>query len=355
MDLKTSLTTYSQEVNNTLKVFFTEQEQPATAIDDSLVNSLKMLRDFSLRGGKAVRPYLVKLGFEIAGGKTTPGLTKAAASTDLHHKHILILDDIADRDQERYGGPTLEWAYKDIFKEFKDGEHRARTFAMLDGVWLGALARELLSQSGFEPEKILKCQRILNTLMFRDTLAGWQIHALECDRPINEVTPEEFIKGLELVTARYTFEGPFKMGLTLAGNQDEKLEQALTTYSQKVGTAFQIHDDILGLFGDTKKTGKPVGNDIREGKKTLLVQIAYKHATSEQKVILERSVGDANLAPQDLALVQQIVKTTGSLEYSQKLEKDMISQGIEALAKLPDSQPKQLLTELAQFTIVREK
>jgi geranylgeranyl diphosphate synthase, type I len=355
MSFANSLTEYSKEVHLTLEDFFKRQEVQAKEIDTTLVDSLAVLREFSLRGGKAVRPYLVSLAYSMAGGASNPELIKVASAIDLHHKHLLILDDIADRDQERYGGPTVEWAYKKIFSKIKDADHRSRTFAMMDGVWLGALSKELLLESSFEPSKLLDCLKILNTIMFRDTLAGWQIHGLECDKKISQVTPEEFTKGLELVTARYTFEGPFKIGLKLAGNQDLKLESALTEYSQKVGTAFQIHDDILGLFGDSEKTGKPVGNDVREGKKTLLIQYAYTHSERKTQEFLESVVGNAGISPEEINKVQEIVKVSGALEDSVKIEKKMIDEGVRALSSLPDSSEKRILIELAHFVIQRDR
>lgn len=356
MSLAASLATYSQKVNQTLESFFASQENEKVVSDNAaLKTSLSLLHDFSLRGGKAIRPFLVKTAFDLAGGQSNPGLIKAAAAIDLHHKHILILDDIADRDEERYGGPTLEWAYKKEFAKYKDGEHRARTFAMLDAVWLGALARQLLAESHFSSKKLLACQKILNTLMFRDTLAGWQIHALECDHEISEVSMEEFVKGLELVTARYTFEGPLKIGLALAGNKDQKLTEALTLYSEKVGTAFQIHDDILGLFGKTEKTGKPVGNDVREGKKTLLVQMAYQRAGKNDREFLEKAVGNIILTTQDLTKVQLLVKELGALKHSQTMATQMVSEGITALAPLRISPSKDLLVKLAEHVITRDK
>lgn len=355
MGLAHDLPLYTNDVSRTLVTFFREQHKEAFAIHPTLLESLRQLEIFSLRGGKAIRSYLVKLGYDIAGGKPHVGLVKVAAAIDLHHKHILILDDIADRDEERYGGPTVEYAYHTVFTGNKEKEHRARTFAMLDAVWLGALAKELLLTSHFDAERLLAVIHILDTLMYRDTLAGWQIHALECDASLDNVTIDEFVKGLELVTARYTFEGPLKIGLTLAGNKDKQLETALTTYSQKVGTAFQIHDDILGLFGDTEKTGKSVGNDVREGKKTLLVQVAYEHANEDGKKFLQRTVGDPHLTHDDILRVQTIVNTTGSLAHSQDLEKVMVSQGVKALDILPNSPEKNTLVELAHFIIAREK
>ncbi|HSW89998.1 MAG TPA: polyprenyl synthetase family protein [Patescibacteria group bacterium] len=352
-DLLTSLTEFSQVVHTTTVSFFEEQEKIAADIDDNLLHSLKELAVFSERGGKAIRAYLVEVGYELAQGKPSEDLVKAATAIDLHHKHILILDDIADRDEERYGGPTVEYSYRKYFADQDDSAHSAQVFAMLDGVWLGALARELLYESGFTSDKLIACTKLLNTLMYRDTLAGWQIHALECKQTLAQSTTEEFVKGLELVTARYTFEGPLKIGLILAGNTNKKVTIALEKYSKYVGTAFQIQDDILGLFGDSAKTGKPVGNDVREGKKTLLVQIAYQR--TNEKEFLESCVGNAKITPEDIAQVQKIVKDTGSLKYSQDLAQKYVSEGIETLSDLPDSESKQHLIDLARYVIKREK
>lgn len=355
MDLSSSLTTYSQEVYVLLDEFFDEQKRIATSIDGSLLTSIRELHDFVVRGGKAIRPFLSHLAYTMAGGENSAQFVKIAGAIELHHKHILILDDIADRDEERYGGPTVEYSYRKLFAGNPQVMHRALSFAMLDAVWLGGLARELLAQAHFPKERLLACHGVLNTLMFRDTLAGWQIHARECDRKLSQVTPQEFIKGLELVTARYTFEGPFKIGLIMAGSANQKLSEALTTYSRKVGTAFQIHDDILGLFGDTAKTGKPVGNDVREGKKTLLVQEAYARTDIEGKRLLDKSLGNPKLSTSQITAVQDLVRSTGALEHSLALEKKMVKEGIDAITSLPESEPKQLLIELAQFVISRDR
>src|SRR5258708_880815 len=107
MSLSTDIHSYSDEVARILTAFFDEQKTLAAQIDPHLLTSLQELRSFSLRGGKTLRPFLVKLAYTLAGGPQHGGLVKAASSTELHHKHILILDDIADRDETRYGGPTV--------------------------------------------------------------------------------------------------------------------------------------------------------------------------------------------------------------------------------------------------------
>jgi geranylgeranyl diphosphate synthase type I len=235
-----------------------------------------------------------------------------------------------------------------------DHEHRAMSFAMLDGVFLGSLSKELLLSSGFEDRTIREALHLFHTIMFRDTLAGWQIHGMQCTQPLSQSSQEEFIKGLRLVTASYTFEGPLLMGLTLAKNAKTSLEKAIRAYAIKVGTAFQIQDDILGLYGDPKVTGKPVGNDVREGKKTLLLQEAFQRGSAQEQQILENACGKA-ISKDTLSMVQNIVKDTGSLEYSRQMAKQLVDEGILELQDLPESEPKQLLIDLARYIISREK
>lgn len=354
MALSDSLASCSTKVYQTISSFLETQEKQALKVDPLVGRSVSILKDFSLRGGKAVRPYLTLTGFLLAGEKPEEGLYNALAAVELHHKHILILDDIADRDETRYGGKTVEHVYRNIFKDLPEADHRAFSFAMLDGVLLGALSKELLFSSGFDAPILIEVMHVFDTVMYRDTLAGWQIHGVQAAKNIEETTAEEFIKGLELVTARYTFEGPLRIGLILAGNTDKVLESALVSYAKYVGTAFQIYDDILGLFGESKKTGKPVGNDVREGKKTLLLQEAYKNAKKEEKEFLQSVIG-REFSKENLERIQTIVRSTGSLSYSQALAQAYVEKGIQALSPLVDSKSKQHLIELAHFVIAREK
>lgn len=354
MALRDQLTQSQQAIESVLRDFFASQADIAVEIHSSLYDSVVQLETFSLRGGKSVRSFLTLTAATLAGQQPDTELYKACASVELHHKHILILDDIADRDETRYGGPTLEHAYYPVFGEDADGKHRALSFAMLDGVLLGALSKELLLSTTFPPQVLIDCIKLFDTVMYRDTLAGWQIHGLQCIEPLSQSSEDLFIKGLLLVTARYTFTGPLLFGLTLAQSTDLALKQAMIEYGETVGTAFQMQDDILGLFGDPAVTGKPVGNDVREGKKTLLVQYAYHHTSKENQAFLEGSLGNP-LTPQDLKRVQTIVKDSGALDYAKDLAASYVEKGIAALESVAESESKTTLIELAHYIISRQK
>lgn len=364
MNLAAALEQQQLEINHFLHNFFAEEKKRCHEVDKYLEDSIDMLSTFCLRGGKAVSPLLAKIAYHTAGGKDDANLLPVLGAIELHHKHLLILDDIADRDEVRYNGPTLEYAYRleqaKYINLFPDPgsermHHRARSLAMLDGVLLGGLARKLLFTSGFDPKLLIECHQIMQDTMLADTLAGWKIHYYQNILPLDKVGQLKYIKGLEYVTARYKFTGPFQIGLLLAGNQNKDIQSALEAYAKNIGIAFQVHDDILGLFGDPLVTGKPAGNDVREGKKTLLIQGAYKPINFDDRSYLSIVVGNPTVSHYDIGKVQELVKSTGSLAASEKLEQQLLDKGLTAIAELPESDDKQVLTELAHFVVERKK
>lgn len=355
MHLATQLKSCSDKVYDLLRNFFSQETVNADQVDTHLTRSVELLADFCLRGGKAISPFLLMEAYQIGGGKKTSALLPVMGSVELHHKYLLALDDIADQDDERYGGPTLEYMYRQEIPASQNFEHRARSLAMLDSAYLNALSKKLLFSASFPKKSLLACHQIMTEEMLAHTLAGWKIHYYQNVAPIATVTPDEFIKGLELVTARYKFNGPFKIGLELAGNQSPQILTSLTSYGNAIGTAFQIHDDILGLFGDPHLTGKPIGNDVREGKKTLLILHAYEKASSSEKKFLDSMVGNHNITVDQIDQVRQIVSNTGSLTKSKTMAKKLIEKGIRSLDVLPTSASKDILIELANFVISRQK
>jgi geranylgeranyl diphosphate synthase type I len=348
-----------------LQSFFDQKKVEAKQLSPHLVHSIEQLEKSVLSGGKAIRPLLVILGYLLAGGiidqesKKFHQIYSIAAATELVHKYLLVLDDIADRDEVRNGEPTLWKRYEDEFakKKWHTPEHHGRTFAEIDSALLASFVSELLISSSDEKipaESVLEILRVINHNMYFETVAGWQIQYFLNHVPLAEATEEDFLKGLELVTAKYTFVAPLKIGAIAAEKKDSHFIQAIETYGLHVGTAFQIQDDILGLFGDPKEMGKAVGNDVREGKKTLLLQQAYRQANEEDKTFLAGACG-RNLSNEELQHVQEIVKNTGSLKYSQMLAKQEVEKGLTALNELSDSNEVHALKELAQYVIRREK
>ncbi|HAT74876.1 MAG TPA: polyprenyl synthetase family protein, partial [Candidatus Moranbacteria bacterium] len=154
-----------------------------------------------------------------------------------------------------------------------------------------------------------------------------------------------------------TFEGPLHLGCVLTGKKpDEKMLQAFSAYSLPVGQAFQIRDDILGVFGDEKKLGKAVGADIIEGKQTLLVLKALEKGDAKQKEEIKKLLGKKDLTKKEVEIFRAIVKETGSLKYSQELSEKLVAKSLTALENIEfkNSEAKTFLTGIAEYIIKRE-
>ncbi len=350
--LTQALTDSKNEINTFLKSYFDEKITEAKYIDQHVATMATLLQAQSLGGGKRIRGFLCLLAYELAGGNKNA--INVAAGIELVHQYLLTLDDVADRDVVRHGIPTLEVEYEKTLSTFPitHRKHYARSFTEIACALLSTYMYELFASAECSDSTKIELLHIVNNTLLRDTAAGWQIHMMQNWQTIAESSEEEFEKGLRLVTAQYTFVGPLLMGITLAQKRKE-FETALTTYGMHVGTAFQMHDDVLGVFGNSTKTGKAVGNDLREGKKTILLQYAYKHASKLQQNVLNKTVG-SDLSSQELQNVQDIMRETGALQYAQDKAKAHIALGIDALQSLPESSSKKLLIELAQYIIARE-
>lgn len=351
------------EVRAALHTYFSEKKAWASQINHLLEESFSNLEEYMLRGGKFVRPFLTELGYRLAGGKLLPDMGKVGAAVEIFKNYVLNIDDMADRDTLRHGGPTLEMEYRSLFSQTDPitQAHYGRSFSeVVGGVLATGAAELLLTAKVGTAEQRAKALLTLEEHLLQITAAGWQIHFHQNLQPLSQASEQEFLRGLELVNAHYTFIGPLLVGTALTGNT--KLDSVFREYGVAAGLAFQLHDDVLGLFGDTDKTGKAVGNDVREGKKTVLLQAAYRNAAKKDQAFLEKACGNASLSPKQVARVQQIVKSTGGLEYSEQLAQRYMEKAVAALKQYDQSVPgflhkpeAQYLIELAEFVISRDR
>lgn len=360
--LSAFIKTHQPPLEKALQNFFATKKKAAQVLSPTLVHSIEVLEDFVLQGGKRIRPMLVLLGFQLAGGKISGDsdpIYQVAAAVELVHKYLLLLDDIADRDELRNGQPTVWQRYQTEFtrNNWHEATHHGRTFAEIDSALLASFVTELITSlrtSTLSADKLLEVLDLIDLHQYFETVAGWQIQYQMNHLPLEKATEAEFIKGLELVTARYTFVGPLLIGASLGPNHTSILAKILTNYGIAVGTAFQLQDDILGLYGDPAETGKPVGNDVREGKKTLLLQHAFQKAEMKDREFLAKVCG-SDLSTLELKQVQEVVKMTGSLADSQALANQFVNEGIAALNVLDQKNDQvKILIDLANFVVNRK-
>jgi geranylgeranyl diphosphate synthase type I len=166
---------------------------------------------------------------------------------------------------------------------------------------------------------------------------------------------EDILTIFRLKTAHYTIIGPLQLGAVLGGASNLLLTD-IGKISETLGIAFQIQDDILGVFGDEKTLGKSVTSDIEEGKNTLLIVKALENANPEQKKILERYYGKGKIGEPELEQIKKVFVDTGALEYSQTRAKKMIEEAKRVIAKMEiESKYQDLLTQMADFLVERSK
>ncbi|MCX6762018.1 MAG: polyprenyl synthetase family protein [Candidatus Moranbacteria bacterium] len=352
------LTAYKKRLDPHLKEFFLWKIAQAEKVDPLLVKTIKIIEKLVLSGGKRIRPALVYYGYLAAGGNDSEKIIKASTAIELAHAFLLIHDDIIDRDDTRHGIETAHKYYEKWGKKLglRDSEatHFGNSMAITTGDYAHALADEILYDIDFEPEVILDALRELQKIVAR-TIPGEMLDVLMGAK--GSATEKEITRMHEGKTARYTFEGPLHLGAVLAGQKKNgKLLEAFSAYSLPVGKAFQIRDDILGVFGNEKKLGKSVGADIIEGKQTLLVFRALKNGTKEQIKEINRLLGKKDLTEKEAEAFRRIVRETGSLEYSQGLAGRFVAESLVALEKIEfkNNEAKNFLESIAEYIIKRE-
>jgi geranylgeranyl diphosphate synthase type I len=214
-----------------------------------------------------------------------------------------------------------------------------------------AFSNELIANSNFKPEYIIKALRELNKTY---AIEGYG-QAMDIFAGIeNNITEKDVLHIHRLKTVPYTFDCPVKIGAILAGCNEKALNN-LSTYTVPLGTAFQIQDDILGMFGSEEKLGKPVISDLKEGKKTLLIINALSKASQKQKEIINYNLGNKKTTISNLQEVQKVIVETKALIKSKNMATNLVQKAIQALHKMPlEEEGKEFLMGIARYMIERE-
>ncbi len=346
-------------VNPVLRRFWDEKRREWQGLG-KIVHGAADAYDLLTRNGKKIRASLVKLGYDVSRTERSPrcavadGVFRAAGSIEILHNAFLIHDDIVDNSDLRRNEPTVHRRYANAsrarFATDEDALAYGRAVALNFGDKGQALAQELLLSSGFPGEVLLKAVTLLSRVTI-ETVTGQLLDVGDVRLP--ELTETQVLQIHEYKTAHYTVMLPLLMGATLAGVKEPMLE-SIRGYAIPIGIAFQIQDDILGLYGDREVLGKPVDSDLKEGKKTLLFVHAYEVATPPDQAILERIHGSSDLAAGDLERVREIVRNTGALSRSRRIAHDLVRQGkahIHSMSPAPNW--RRMLAALADYLILR--
>lgn len=317
--------------------------------------------EYFSRGGKRLRPAFLSLCAGATGGiKAEEAVAPAMVSVELFHTFTLVHDDIIDNDSTRRGGKSVHILVKDLFDGFEGATDYGRDVAILAGDTLHALAvRTLLECKGFSPDTIIGVLKMLEGWCINELLAGETN-----DTKMGLIKSESFEIGTEESTLEVMrqktgilFEYSAKAGAMLGlDTDDESVSEvsALGKFANLCGIAFQLKDDILGIVSDEKTLGKPIGSDIREGKKTIILQEAYTNANADERKLIEKTIGNRNATPSDIEDVKKIFHIRGGLEKAEAMADAYINEGLAELDKIKESEYTKLLRLAAQFMSARK-
>ncbi len=267
-----------------------------------------------VNGGKRLRPYMVIRSCQILGGKSSTAMI-AASAVEMVHNFTLVHDDIMDNDEMRHGVPT-------VHKKF------GMPIAILAGDVLFSKAFQIISESKLPPNANTHLiSRLAKACV--DVCEGQLLDIKMADEK-RIPTEREYITMIGKKTAAL-FDVSCAMGAICATNKPKDISN-LSGFGRNLGIAFQITDDLIGVMGDPKVTKKPVGNDLREGKKSLPILMAIKLAKNNEKKIILKAFGNSKISKKDLNKAVEVIRSLGieekvrnqALKYAEKSEKSLI-------------------------------
>ncbi|HEY0514895.1 MAG TPA: polyprenyl synthetase family protein [Thermoanaerobaculia bacterium] len=263
-------------------------------------------------GGKRLRPALVYYTYRACGGAADSEVLPLALATEFLHTYLLIHDDIMDHAEVRRGQPAAHARFREAHRAHGlhgDAADFGRSVAILLGDLAQSWAVELATGRDLSPREISREIARCFSAMSQEVIGGQYLELLVAQR--RAATEEELLRVLRLKSGRYTAERPIQLGALLAGAPPETLA-ALSRYGGAMGEAFQLQDDLLGMFGDPGTVGKPVDTDLKEGKFTFLIHHALARATPGQRRVLEAALGRPDATGEQTADALRVLEETGA-------------------------------------------
>ena len=288
-------------------------------------------RAIVLDGGKRLRPMFAYWGWRSAApaDRDDSALIAAAASLELLHACALVHDDVMDASATRRGRPAAHIAFAELHRR-QGWTGDPLVFGDAAAILLGDLLlswADALFAEAHVPDEARRVYDAMRQLV----MAGQYLDVLVQAR--GAFSAEDALRVAEFKTSKYTVEGPLHLGAAAAGASAETFA-VLTAYGLPLGEAFQLRDDVLGVFGDPSITGKPAGDDLLEGKRTLLVALAMERATSTQEDLLRASLGDRTLHADQVTALREVITTSGALA---EVERRIAARADEARRALADN------------------
>lgn len=317
-----------------LRTFLAGRRAGLARIDPALSHVSDAIDGLVLGAGKRLRPAFGYWGYRGAGGADRDDIVTALASLELVQACALIHDDVMDASDTRRGEPSVHRRF--------EGHHRARAWhgaadsfgesaAILVGDLCLTWSDEMLHGSGVDPAAIDRARPVFDE-MRTEVMVGQYLDVLT--QVTRDTSVERASKVATYKSAKYTVERPLLLGAAMA-DAPVTIRDAYSAYGLALGEAFQLRDDVLGVFGDPSETGKPAGDDLREGKRTYLIAVAFALVDSHAEQILKDDLGDPTLDDVRIARIRDIIESTGALKRTEARISDLSDAALEAIVSIP--------------------
>ncbi|MHA1145814.1 MAG: polyprenyl synthetase family protein [Candidatus Helarchaeota archaeon] len=347
-NFKELLATEGQTINFEIASFF--NDYLVIDVDPFVLQFYSSLKRFIMSGGKRLRPVSLVQTYKGLTTNENLDIYKLSLCTEFLHNASLAHDDIIDHDDVRRGQPTLHIGFVDWLKynlpKAPNPEDFGLCMGILGGDSLIQLGIKAIQNTTFDTE--LKNRAIQYYIRaYEELINGVVFESYLQVQPIDEITIDDYLKMAAGKTSAL-FEKSMLIGGLMA-DPEEKYKHDISEFAISLGQAFQIRDDILGVFGQEKKLGKPVYSDIREGKKTLLVIFSAE----EEKV--KEIYGKKDISLEEAETVKKIMEDTGALEQTAEIARDLSEVARDCLSRIPfSSGPKKFFQDLIDFVQERK-
>jgi geranylgeranyl diphosphate synthase, type I len=328
------------ELERRLASFLDARVTGTRALGSEVQALAREVRRLTLLGGKRLRPALVVAGLRtVSGSADISAALDAGVALELLHTYFLIHDDWMDGDRVRRGGPSVHVALAARFHS----EHKGNASAILAGDYALALSCDALSRVETRGERLRAAFSAFAEMQL-GAVAGQQLDMVGEGRNVE--------LGYALKTGSYTVEGPLKMGALLAGAKPATLA-ALSRYARPAGVAFQLRDDLLSLFGDPARTGKPLASDLTSGKRTLLLRLALRRAKPAELAAIRRVLGNPGAKLPALSSALRAISATGAPELVEERITELSQQALAELKTGVSAGGRALLTGATEALSLR--
>jgi geranylgeranyl diphosphate synthase, type I len=364
---------FTGAISEAISDFLSRQARVLAEMGAELEPVQRIAADFA-GGGKRLRPAFCYWGYVAAAGspddQLRAALIRAAASLELLHISALVHDDVMDASDLRRGRPAAHRQFERLHADLGwigDPVAFGRSGAILLGDLLLLWSMQMLHESGLGMDVLDRGLPVME-IMRTEVTAGQYLDVVAqaqdrfSYRPIDpsdeqkrlQRALDEASRVVEYKSARYTVRRPLQLGAALGGASDQLLEQ-LGAFGSPIGRAFQYRDDLLGVFGDSEVTGKPSGDDLREGKRTVLVAQALAGADAAGRKLLDTQIGNPRLDPAGIAELQDVIIASGAREAVEKMIEHDHQEALAALAAADiTADGRTALTALADAAVRRD-